>query len=89
VLRDGEVRSSDAVCLVPGDVIIVRLGDIVPADVKLLGEQRGGGGAGEDHGAPGTADAEGDSAPMQVRVTLVRALQLPCGHLSGGWNGVG
>lgn len=29
----------DAVDIVPGDVLIVRLGDIVPADIKLLGDE--------------------------------------------------
>jgi magnesium-transporting ATPase (P-type) len=28
----------DAVSIVPGDVLIVRLGDIVPADIKVLGD---------------------------------------------------
>lgn len=38
-LRDGKVKSMDAVDIVPGDVLIVRLGDIVPADVKILGDE--------------------------------------------------
>lgn len=38
-LRGGKVRSMDAVDIVPGDVLIVRLGDIVPADIKILGEE--------------------------------------------------
>ncbi|GAB4360632.1 MAG: plasma-membrane proton-efflux P-type ATPase [Methylohalobius crimeensis] len=36
VLRDGRWREIDARHLVPGDVIRIRLGDIVPADVKLV-----------------------------------------------------
>jgi H+-transporting ATPase len=35
VRRDGEWTEVDAVTLVPGDVIRLRLGDIIPADVKL------------------------------------------------------
>ncbi|MEJ2761414.1 MAG: plasma-membrane proton-efflux P-type ATPase, partial [Gammaproteobacteria bacterium] len=35
VLRDGEWRQIEAVKLVPGDVIRLRLGDIIPADAKL------------------------------------------------------
>jgi H+-transporting ATPase len=37
-LRDGTVSTIDAQELVPGDIIVVRLGEIVPADIKLLGE---------------------------------------------------
>ncbi len=36
VLRDGNWREVDAVDLVPGDIIRIRLGDIIPADVKLV-----------------------------------------------------
>lgn len=35
-LRDGDWRSVDAADLVPGDVVRVRLGDVVPADLKLI-----------------------------------------------------
>lgn len=37
VLRDGAWITAPAAELVPGDLIRVRLGDIVPADVRLLG----------------------------------------------------
>ncbi|WP_207264447.1 plasma-membrane proton-efflux P-type ATPase [Desulfovibrio sp. Huiquan2017] len=36
VLRDGEWRSVDARDLVPGDVIRLRMGDIIPADCRLV-----------------------------------------------------
>ncbi len=36
VLRDGRWREIDAKQLVPGDVIRIRLGDVIPADVKLI-----------------------------------------------------
>lgn len=36
VLRDGKWSEQDASILVPGDVISVKLGDIVPADARLL-----------------------------------------------------
>ena len=36
VLRDGKWQEVEARDLVPGDVIRVRLGDIIPADVKLV-----------------------------------------------------
>jgi len=38
VLRDGVWKVVEARLLVPGDVVRIRLGDIVPADVKLLGD---------------------------------------------------
>jgi H+-transporting ATPase len=37
VIRSGQVKVIEAVNLVPGDVVIVRLGDVVPADIKLIG----------------------------------------------------
>ncbi len=36
VLRDGLWQEMDATLLVPGDTIRIRLGDVVPADVKLV-----------------------------------------------------
>ena len=36
VLRGGRWRQLDAKALVPGDVVRLRLGDIIPADVKLF-----------------------------------------------------
>ncbi|KAF9438547.1 hypothetical protein BGZ76_006929 [Entomortierella beljakovae] len=35
--RDGVLLDIDAALLVPGDIIVLRLGDIVPADSRLLG----------------------------------------------------
>ncbi|KAE9093525.1 hypothetical protein PF007_g18098, partial [Phytophthora fragariae] len=36
VFRDGEVKNVPANLLVPGDVLRVRLGDVIPADLKFL-----------------------------------------------------
>ncbi|MED6221320.1 Plasma membrane ATPase 4 [Stylosanthes scabra] len=36
VLRDGKWNEEEAAILVPGDVISIKLGDIVPADARLL-----------------------------------------------------
>ncbi|KAF5445762.1 hypothetical protein F2P56_034788 [Juglans regia] len=36
VLRDGKWTEQDAAILVPGDLISIKLGDIVPADARLL-----------------------------------------------------
>ncbi|KAK9905489.1 hypothetical protein WJX75_000844 [Coccomyxa subellipsoidea] len=39
VKRDGKVSTVEAKELVPGDIIIVMFGNIVPADIKLLGKE--------------------------------------------------
>ncbi|CAI9101262.1 OLC1v1038544C1 [Oldenlandia corymbosa var. corymbosa] len=36
VLRDGKWSEEDAAMLVPGDIISIKLGDIIPADARLL-----------------------------------------------------
>ncbi|KAI9090332.1 hypothetical protein K1719_028667 [Acacia pycnantha] len=36
VLRDGQWQEQDASVLVPGDIVSVKLGDIIPADARLL-----------------------------------------------------
>ncbi|XP_040944240.1 ATPase 6, plasma membrane-type [Gossypium hirsutum] len=36
VLRDGQWQETDAAILVPGDIISIKLGDIIPADARLL-----------------------------------------------------
>lgn len=36
VLRDGRWSEQDAAVLVPGDIISIKLGDIVAADARLL-----------------------------------------------------
>ncbi|HDK44626.1 MAG TPA: plasma-membrane proton-efflux P-type ATPase, partial [Desulfobacteraceae bacterium] len=36
VLRDGKWQVIDAVGLVPGDIVRIRLGDVVPADARLI-----------------------------------------------------
>ncbi|OZJ02639.1 hypothetical protein BZG36_04166 [Bifiguratus adelaidae] len=35
--RDGDLKEIDVSELVPGDIIVLRLGDIIPADARLLG----------------------------------------------------
>jgi len=36
VLRDGQWRGIDSQQLVPGDIVRIRLGDVIPADIKIL-----------------------------------------------------
>lgn len=56
-LRDGKAKSMDAVDIVPGDVLIVRLGDIVPTDVKILGD----------------GSSKEEQVPLQVRSACLAA----------------
>jgi len=37
VWRDGELVEVDSAELVPGDIVVLRIGDIIPADARLLG----------------------------------------------------
>lgn len=36
VLRDGRWSEEEASILVPGDIVSIKLGDIIPADARLL-----------------------------------------------------
>jgi H+-transporting ATPase len=36
VLRDGRWAEEESAILVPGDIISIKLGDIIPADARLL-----------------------------------------------------
>ena len=36
MLRDGRWREEESAILVPGDIISIKLGDIIPADARLL-----------------------------------------------------
>ncbi|KAH9665531.1 ATPase 10 plasma membrane-type [Citrus sinensis] len=36
VLRDGQWKEQDAAVLVPGDIISIKFGDVIPADARLL-----------------------------------------------------
>jgi magnesium-transporting ATPase (P-type) len=49
VFRDSRLQEIDSATLVPGDIVVLRLGDIVPADCRLLGIGVNGEPAGEVH----------------------------------------
>lgn len=36
LLRDGEWRETDSKLLVPGDIVRVKIGDRIPADLRLI-----------------------------------------------------
>jgi len=39
VIRDGKQKKVEARFLVPGDVVVLRMGDVIPADAKILQDQ--------------------------------------------------
>ncbi len=62
VLRDGHRRTLDAERLVPGDVVLLKAGDRVPADLRLI----------ESHGLRlDEAALTGESVPVEKRTTAV------------------
>ena len=74
VLRDAEVKTIEASELVPGDIIIIRLGDIVPADVKVLSESD------EEHDP---ANKEERETPLQCDQAALTGESLPVKKFSG------
>ena len=78
VLRDGTLQPVDSATLVPGDVIALRLGDIVPADARLI----------DAHDLEcDEAALTGEALPAAKRVEPVSGtpgpLELPCCVFSG------
>ncbi len=70
VIRGGEVRNVPAEELVPGDVIALEMGDLVPADARLL----------EDHLLQvDEASLTGESVPVKKRAEAVLAENAPLG----------
>ena len=70
VIRDGETRSVPAQELVPGDVIALEMGDLVPADARLL----------EDHLLQvDEASLTGESVPVKKRADVVLSEDAPLG----------
>ena len=69
-IRDGVATTIEAKFLVPGDIIIVSLGDIVPADIKILAEE----------GSSGHPD---DETPLQVDQAALTGESLPVKKYAG------
>ena len=67
-LRDGKFETIDAINLVPGDIIIVKFGDIVPADIKIM---------------PESDDADQEETPMQIDQAALTGESLPVKKFSG------
>lgn len=36
VVRDGQLKDTEAMSLVPGDIVYVRMGDKIPADIVIF-----------------------------------------------------
>lgn len=69
VLRQKEVEDINAQDLVPGDIVLLHLGDIIPADIRLLEEQGL---------SLNEASLTGESLPVQKQITVVnKELSLP------------
>ncbi|KAG1652728.1 hypothetical protein FOA52_007442 [Chlamydomonas sp. UWO 241] len=67
-LRDGKFDTVDAITLVPGDILIIKFGDIVPADIKIL---------------PESDDADQEETPMQIDQAALTGESLPVKKFSG------
>lgn len=67
-LRDGQFETIDAIHLVPGDIIVIKFGDVVPADIKLLAE---------------SDDATQEETPMQVDQAALTGESLPVKKFAG------
>ncbi len=57
-LRDGALKTIDAATLVPGDIVRIRLGEIVPADLRLISG---------DYASIDQAALTGESLPVDKR----------------------
>uniref|UniRef100_J3MRH2 Cation-transporting P-type ATPase N-terminal domain-containing protein n=1 Tax=Oryza brachyantha TaxID=4533 RepID=J3MRH2_ORYBR len=79
VLRDGRWAEEDAAILVPGDIISIKLGDIVPADARLL------------QGDPLKVDQSALTGESLVVATCLTVyLDLGFAHMRGiGWRWAG
>eukprot|EP00879_Flechtneria_rotunda_P000132 GHRR01000195.1.p1 GENE.GHRR01000195.1~~GHRR01000195.1.p1 ORF type:complete len:605 (+),score=166.88 GHRR01000195.1:2516-4330(+) len=67
VFRDRKLKTMDAEHIVPGDILVVRLGDIVPADIKILGDE----------------DEEEEEHPMQIDQAALTGESLPAKKFTG------
>ena len=70
VLRDGEVREIDPEELVPGDIILLKTGDLVPADARLI--------AGESL-AVDESSLTGESVPAEKDAAAQLSGEVPLG----------
>ncbi|HEX6140792.1 MAG TPA: HAD-IC family P-type ATPase [Candidatus Limnocylindria bacterium] len=88
VRRDGEARDVPAAELVTGDVVLLRIGDVVPADLRLLAADAlqldRSTLTGESLPEPGSADPDPPEAPLAERHAMAYA-----GTSVVGGNGTG
>ena len=77
VRRDGAVGDVDAAGLVPGDIVLLRAGDVVPADLRLLRADRllldRSALTGESVPEPGSVEADPKGTPLTDRHAIAYA----------------
>src|SRR5512147_599613 len=77
VRRDGVVNDVDAAGLVPGDIVLLRAGDVVPADLRLLRSDRllldRSALTGESVPEPGSVEPDPAGAPLTDRRAIAYA----------------
>jgi Ca2+-transporting ATPase len=77
VRRGGEARDLPAAVLVPGDIVLLRTGDVVPADLRLLESQSilvdRSSLTGESLPEPGSVAPDAPDAPLTDRHSVVYA----------------
>ncbi len=77
VRREGAVDDVDAAGLVPGDIVLIRAGDVVPADLRLLRADRllldRSALTGESVPEPGSVEPDSAAAPLTDRRAIAYA----------------
>lgn len=78
VVRDGGVREVDAAELVPGDVVLLKTGQKVPADVRIIEAQ---------DLTTGEAFLTGESAPVRKNIDVLSEVTGVADRMNMAWMG--